>query len=94
MTTARSRRAAAAAAALALATLAGAAGAAPQMFKCVEGGRTVYQQQGCAVSAQADVTSAPRAAARASAGGDATSALARGLRQPSSSASSATATRR
>ena len=49
------------AAVLALAALAGPAGAASKMYKCVEGGRTIYQQQACAVSAQAE---APASAAR------------------------------
>jgi hypothetical protein len=28
--------------------------AAPQLFKCVDGGRTVYQQQACPVTSQAE----------------------------------------
>ncbi len=31
--------------------------AGSQLFKCVEGGHTVYQQQACPVSAQADAAS-------------------------------------
>ena len=81
--------------ALALATLAaGSAFAASQMHKCVEGGRTVYQQQACSVSpASEQAASAPRAADRASDAADAGSA-ARKLRRPSPAASTARATPR
>jgi hypothetical protein len=54
---------AALASACALAALPSAAGASTQLFKCVEGGRTVYQQQGCPVSAQAEPPAAPPPAA-------------------------------
>ena len=44
-----------------LAGLCGNAIAASKLFKCVEGGRTVYQQQACSPSAQPEVAaSAPR----------------------------------
>lgn len=38
------------------------AGAASQMFKCIVGNRTVYQQQGCPVDAEPAASSAARAA--------------------------------
>lgn len=66
--------------------------AAPQLFKCVEGGRTVYQQQACRVSAESEAASgaATRAAPPVA---DAASAAPRKLKS-SSPASSAHATRR
>lgn len=69
--------------------------AASQLFKCIDGGRTVYQQQACSVSSQPEpAASAPRVAAKASApSADAASAAARKLRS-SSAASSALATPR
>jgi hypothetical protein len=77
-----------------LAALSGASFGASQLFKCVEGGRTVYQQQACPVSSQPEpaASSAARLAAKtAVAGSDAASAPARKLRPPSL-ASSAPAT--
>ena len=76
------------AAALALA-LANDAFAASQMYKCVENGRTVYQQQACNPQPDAAASAALPAASAASA---ATSA-AKPLRR-SSPASSEPATRR
>jgi hypothetical protein len=69
--------------------------AAAQLYKCVDGGRTVYQQQACSVSTQPEAAaSAPRLAAKASApAADAASAASRKLRS-SSPASSAPATPR
>jgi hypothetical protein len=78
-------------AALAVA-LCGDALAASQMYKCIEGSRTVYQQQPCNPQAEA-AASAPRAAAPASAASDAGSAAAKKIRRPSP-ASSAPATPR
>jgi hypothetical protein len=64
------RRAAAAAAGVVLATLSGTSLGASQLFKCIEGGRTVYQQQACSVSSQPEpAASAPRITAKASAAG-------------------------
>lgn len=84
-------------AASALCSLAGAgtdAAATTQMFKCVEGGRTVYQQQACSVSSQPEPASAPRAASKASAAADPASAGALKVKRPSPAASSAPATPR
>jgi hypothetical protein len=69
--------------------------AASQLYKCVDGGRTVYQQQACSVSSQPEAAaSAPRIGAKASApAADAASAAPRKLRSPSP-ASSAPATPR
>jgi len=40
--------------------------AAPQLFKCVDGGHTVYQQQACPVTSQAEpAASAAHVSARA-----------------------------
>jgi len=64
--------------------------AAPQMYKCVENGRTVYQQQACNPQPEAAV---PTAKAPASAPAAASSAAAKKLRRPSP-ASSAPATPR
>ena len=78
------------AAALALA-VGGDAFAAAQMYKCVENGRTVYQQQACNPQPQAQTaTSAARPASAASV---ASSAAPKKLKQPSP-ASSAPATPR
>jgi hypothetical protein len=66
-------------AALAVA-LCGDALAASQMYKCVEGGRTVYQQQACNPQAE---PAASAAHAPASAASDASSAAAKRLRRPS-----------
>jgi hypothetical protein len=81
------------AAALALATFAGPAGAASKMYKCVEGGRTIYQQQACAVTPQESPASAPAPAAHASAASEPASAGA-GKVKRSSPASSVPATPR
>jgi hypothetical protein len=83
----------AAAAGALLAALSGASLGASQLFKCVEGGRTVYQQQACPVSSQPEpAASAARLAAKtAVAGNDVASAPPRKLRSPSP-ASSAPAT--
>jgi hypothetical protein len=81
------------AAVLALATLAGPAGAASKMYKCVEGGRTIYQQQACAVSPQEAPASAPGPAAHSSAASEPASAGA-GKVKPASPASSVPATPR
>ena len=78
------------AAALALA-VASDAFAAPQMYKCVENGRTVYQQQACNPQPQAE-TAASAARPPASAAADA-SAAAKKVKRPSP-ASSANATPR
>jgi len=98
----RARHLAAAAAFALAAHAAGNAAAAAQMFKCVEGGRTVYQQQACSVSSQPDpAASAPHAASKASAAAskasaaaDPASAGARKVKRPSPTASSAPATPR
>ena len=84
------------AAAFAVAALAAVdAGAASQMFKCVEGGRTVYQQQACSASAASDApASAPRGTAKASAAAEGASAAARKPRPASLAASSVPATPR
>jgi hypothetical protein len=75
----------------ALALAAAHAQGASKMFKCVEGGRTIYQQQACAVVAEP--ASAPRAAAKASAAVASASADVR-VRQALPAASSAPAARR
>ena len=92
----------AASAALALAAQAAGDAAAAQMFKCVEGGRTVYQQQACPVNSQPEpaasapqaVAKASTAAAKGSAAADPASAGARKLTRPSPAASSGPATPR
>jgi hypothetical protein len=62
------RRQLAVAAGLVLASLCEASLGGSQLFKCVEGGRTVYQQQACSVSSQPELAaSAPRPQAKASA---------------------------
>jgi hypothetical protein len=87
---------AALASALALFALPGEGDAAAQLFKCIEGGRTVYQQQACPVSAQAEpVASAAGTMARADAASvPAPAANARKLRPASQPASSVPATPR
>ncbi|HZW73762.1 MAG TPA: hypothetical protein VFF43_09455 [Caldimonas sp.] len=79
------------AAALALA-VASDAFAAPQMYKCVENGRTVYQQQACNPQPQAEAA-ASAAHPASSAASDAHSAATKKVRRPSP-ASSAPATPR
>jgi hypothetical protein len=59
--------------------------AASQMYKCVENGRTVYQQQAC--NPQAEAASAAHAAPPASAASDASSAAAKKVKRPSSPSS-------
>jgi hypothetical protein len=71
--------------------------AGTQLFKCVDGGRTVYQQQACSVSSQPDpAASAPRPGAKASgpAAETVSSTAPRKLRASSSPASAAPATLR
>jgi len=84
------------ASALVLWALPNSAGAASQLFKCIEGGRTVYQQQACPVSAQSETAaSAPRAAARADvASAPAAASAAHKLKPVSRPASSVPATPR
>jgi hypothetical protein len=78
---------------LALATCAGPAGAASQLYKCVERGRTIYQQQACAVSPQEAPASAPGLTVHASAASEPAPA-GTGKVKRSSPASSAPATPR
>ena len=70
--------------------------AASQLHKCVDSGRTVYQQQACSPSAQAEpVTSAPHASAKASGPTTDTASIApRKIKAPSAAASAAPATLR
>jgi hypothetical protein len=89
--TRRFRALAALAAASALIAMAGDAGAASQLFKCVEGGRTVYQQQACPVSAQAD---APASAPHATVKAEATPGAPRKLKPAAEAASAVSATPR
>jgi hypothetical protein len=89
---------AALAAAFALGAPSDHAHAASQLFKCVDGGRTVYQQQACPVSAQAEpAPSASRPVGKAKADGAVTAAsavTAAKLKPASPPASGAPATRR
>jgi len=71
--------------ALALAASAGPAVACSQLFKCVEGGRTVYQQQACSASTTVD---SPASAVKAEA---ASQAAPRRLKPAPASASAAPA---
>jgi hypothetical protein len=88
------RRLAAGAVAALLLALSQAAGAASQLFKCIEGGRTVYQQQACAGAAQPEPAFGMTPLAKSAATpAEATSATPRRLRSPSP-ASSAPATPR
>ena len=70
--------------------------AASQLYKCVDGGRTVYQQQACSPSTQPEVAaSAPQSTAKVSAPvTDSASSAPRRIRALSSPASSALATPR
>jgi len=76
-----------------------AAFAASKLFKCVDGGRTVYQQQACPTSAQPEAApsapakaSAPSSLAKASgSGSDAATDAPRKVMAPSSPASAAPA---
>jgi len=70
-------------AALAIA-IAGDAFAASQMYKCVENGRTVYQQQACNPQPEA---AASAAKAPASAASDASSAAGKKVKRPSPASS-------
>ena len=88
------RSIAAVAAATALAWPSGAAFGASQLFKCVDGGRTVYQQQACPLSSQAEPASAaPRLSARTGVASTETAASAPPRKvKPTSPASSGPAT--
>ena len=96
---ASSRRAAGVLAGALLAGVFGDASAASQLYKCVEGGRTVYQQQACSPSAQPEMAasapakaSAPNVMAKASAPAATPAAvLPTAVKAPASPASSATA---
>ena len=70
--------------------------AASQLFKCVDGGRTVYQQQACSPSTQPDAASTvPAAMAKASApSADSAASAPRRIRALPSPASAALATPR
>jgi len=70
--------------ALAFAASAGPAIAGSQLFKCLDGGRTVYQQQACSVSTAVDP---PASAVKAEA---ASQAAPRKLKPASASAAPAT----
>jgi hypothetical protein len=74
----------AAAAIVAVATASTAAGAASNMYKCIEGGRTVYQQQACAVHPDPEpAASAARAMTKASAVAEPAVAGERKVKRPS-----------
>jgi hypothetical protein len=93
----RRRRIAQALAATGVALLAAAGGeaqAATQMFKCIVGGRTIYQQQACAAEAEAPKASAAAASAPAAAAVASQPAGERRPRPASRPASSAPATPR
>lgn len=80
------------AAATAFAWLGGAAFGASQLFKCVDGGRTVYQQQACPVSSQPEPASAPARLTARTGAASAEAASAPRKVKPSSPVSSAPAT--
>lgn len=96
---ASSRRAAGVLAGALLAGLLGDALAASQLYKCVDGGRTVYQQQACSPSAQPEIAastpakaSAPNVMAKASAPAASPAAVPpHNVKAPASPASSAPA---
>jgi uncharacterized protein DUF4124 len=67
--------------------------AASQLYKCVDGGRTVYQQQACRVTAETDASASGVHAAAKSASEPAAKAATR-LKPPSPPASTALATPR
>ena len=69
------------------------AAASPQLFKCVEGGRTVYQQQACPVTSQVEPAASGPASMTKVASEPATRVAAR-LRPVPASAASAPATPR
>lgn len=69
-----------------------ASAAGPQLFKCMDGSRTVYQQQACAVTSQVEVAaSGSRASSKAAS--EPIAKVAR-IKPASSTASSALATPR
>jgi hypothetical protein len=75
----------AAAVGAALMTLAGASLGASQLFKCIDGGRTVYQQQACPVSSQPEPAASAAgltAKTNTNAAAEPASAPARKLRPP------------
>jgi hypothetical protein len=67
--------------------------AASQLYKCVDGGRTVYQQQACSPSMQSDtaLTVAPAMANASAPAADSAASAPRKIRASSSPASSALA---
>ncbi len=67
--------------------------ASPQLFKCIEGGRTVYQQQACPVTSQNESAASGPASVSKIASEPATRVAAR-LKPASPPASSAPATLR
>ena len=83
----------AAAASLLLAVPSWSMAASPQLFKCVEGGRTVYQQQACPVSSQLEPAASGPTSTSKAASEPATRVAAR-LKPASPPASSAPATLR
>jgi hypothetical protein len=90
-----SLRSAAATAVVALTVGSGGAAAATQMFKCIVGGRTVYQQQGCPVDAEpAKAPGTPASVPAKAASAAAVAASAHKVKPPSRPASSAPATPR
>ena len=88
-----SRTLCAAAASLLLAMSSWSLAASPQLFKCVESGRTVYQQQACPVTSQLESAASSPAGMIRIASEPATKVAAR-LRPASPPASSAPATLR
>lgn len=69
--------------------------ATPQLFKCVDGGHTVYQQLPCPLTAQVEsAASGARAPAKAQAASEPAGKIAARLRPASPPASSAPATPR
>ena len=79
-----------------LAGLCGNAFAASKLFKCVDGGRTVYQQQACSPSTQPDAAStvSPAMAKASAPGADPAASAPRRIRALPSPASAALATPR
>ena len=78
---------------LSLLTPTGSSAAGPRLFKCIDGGRTVYQQQACPVTSQVDAAPSPVRASAKAASEPAPRATAR-LKQASPTASSVPATPR
>ncbi len=69
--------------------------ASPQLYKCVDGGRTVYQQLPCPVTAQVEsAESGARASAKVQAASEPAAKVASRLKPASPPASSAPATLR